>query len=220
MRKLSTIAIILLLTIAGLSTAFCQNEKPSLDKRHSVRIGWGDMLFETMAFRPKLSGTWATPSALPDNYLHVETFKFGYTGHIFGEYQYRVTKVVSLGAQADIEGIFWKEGEFDKYLKLVSPATSIRNWDLTLLFTMRFTYFEREWVRLYSGLGIGGLLAFDNHGGFGAAPAFNLNFIGIEVGKGSWGGTFELGGLNAIASPRAIYQVFSRIFSVSVYYKW
>lgn len=220
MRKILAIVIILLLTIAGFSTAFCQNEKPAIDKRHSVRIGWGDMLFETMAFRPKLSGTWATPSALPDNYVHNETFKYGYTGHIFAEYQYRVTRVVSLGAQADIEGIFWKEGDFDKYHKLVSPAKSIRNWDLTLLFTLRFTYFEREWMRLYSGLGVGGLLAFDNHGDFGAAPALNLNFIGIEVGKGSWGGSFELGGLNAIASPRAIYQVFSRIFSVSVYYKW
>lgn len=82
MRKISAIVIILLLTIAGFSTAFCQNEKPAIDKRHSVRIGWGDMLFETMAFRPKLSGTWATPSALPDNYVHNETFKYGYRTYL------------------------------------------------------------------------------------------------------------------------------------------
>jgi hypothetical protein len=178
------------------------------------------MLSETMIFTPSLSGTWATPGALPDNYSRQETFSFGYTGHIFAEYQYRLTKVTSLGAQADVEGIFWKEGIFDRNHNLMSPATSVQNWDLTLLFTARFTYFERPWVRLYSGLGAGVLFAFDNQGGFGAAPAFNLNFIGLEVGKGHWGGSFELGALNALANTRAIYQVFSRIFSLSVYYKW
>lgn len=219
MRKLSTIVITLLLATVCLPTAFCQNDKP-IEHRHSFRIGWGDMLYETMAFRPKLIGTWPNPGALPDNYSHYETFDFGYTGHLFAEYQYRLTKVTSLGIQADVEGIFWKEGVFDKYHNLMLPAKSVRNWDLTLLATARFTYFDRPWVRLYSGLGVGALFAFDNDGGFGAAPAFNLNWIGVEVCKGQWGGSFELGGLSALANTRTIYQVFSRIFSVSFYYKW
>lgn len=219
MRKLSTIVITLLLATVCLPTAFCQNDKP-IEHRHSFRIGWGDMLYETMAFRPKLIGTWPNPGALPDNYSHYETFDFGYTGHLFAEYQYRLTKVTSLGIQADVEGIFWKEGVFDKYHNLMLPAKSVRNWDLTLLATARFTYFDRPWVRLYSGLGVGALFAFDNDGGFGAAPAFNLNWIGVEVGKGQWGGSFELGGLSALANTRTIYQVFSRILSVSFYYKW
>lgn len=219
MRKLSTIVITLLLTTVCLPTAFCQNDKP-IEHWHSFRIGWGDMLYETMAFRPKLIGTWPNPGALPDNYSHYETFDFGYTGHLFAEYQYRLTKVTSLGIQADVEGIFWKEGVFDKYHNLMLPAKSVRNWDLTLLATARFTYFDRPWVRLYSGLGVGALFAFDNDGGFGAAPAFNLNWIGVEVGKGQWGGSFELGGLSALANTRTIYQVFSRILSVSFYYKW
>lgn len=219
MRKSSTIVITLLLATVCLPTAFCQNDKP-IEHRHSFRIGWGDMLYETMAFRPKLIGTWPNPGALPDNYSHYETFDFGYTGHLFAEYQYRLTKVTSLGIQADVEGIFWKEGVFDKYHNLMLPAKSVRNWDLTLLATARFTYFDRPWVRLYSGLGVGALFAFDNDGGFGAAPALNLNWIGVEVGKGQWGGSFELGGLSALANTRTIYQVFSRIFSVSFYYKW
>lgn len=220
MRRLSKIVTALFLTVIGLSSAFCQNEKPAIDYRHSVRIGWGDMITETILFRPTLSGTWSNPNALPDNYLHHETFDFGYTGHLFTEYQYRLTKVTSLGIQADMEGIFWKEGVFDKYHNLVSEATSVRNWDVTLLATARFTYFDRPWVRLYSGLGVGVLFAFDNQGGFGAAPAFNLNWIGAEVGKGPWGGSFELGGLNALANTKTFYQFFSRIFSLSFYYKW
>lgn len=220
MRRVSKVVLILILAVLAIPTAFCQNDKSSLGSRHSVRIGWGDMLYETMAFGPSITGTWANPGALPDNYLHAERFDLGFTGHIFGEYQYRVSKVTSLGIQADLEGIFWKEGVFDKYHNLVSPASSIRNWDLDLLFTARFTYFDRQWVRLYSGLGVGALFAFDNEGGFAAAPAFNINWIGVEVGNGPWGGAFELGALNALSSPRNIYQIFSRICSLSFYYKW
>ena len=219
MRRLS-ILIVLFLTVLCVSTAMGQNEKQSLSNRHSVRIGWGDMLYETMAFGPSLTGTWPNPNALPDNYLRDERFDLGFTGHLFAEYQYRVSKVTSLGIQADLEGIFWKEGVFDRYHNLVEPATNVRNWDLDLLFTARFTYFDRPWVRLYSGLGVGALFAFDNLGEFGVAPAFNINWIGVEVGKGPWGGSFELGALNALSGPRSIYQVFSRIFSFSFYYKW
>ncbi len=220
MKKPFTTVIVLLLTAAALPTAFCQNDNTTPDRRHSVRIGWGDMLFETMAFGPSLNGAWVNPESLPDNYLHDEIYDMGYTGHIFAEYQYRVSKVTSLGIQADLEGIFWKEGVFDRYHNLVIPATPVRNWDLDLLLTARFTYFNRDWVRLYSGLGVGALFAFDNLGDFGVAPAFNINWIGVEVGKGPWGGSFELGALNAISNTRAIYQMFSRIFSLSFYYKW
>ena len=219
MRIISAIVTALFLTILGLPTAFCQNEKPALDHRHSFRIGWGDMLSETMIFSPSLSGTWANPGALPDNYIHQETFDLGFTGHLFAEYQYQLTRVTSLGVQADVEGIFWKEGLFDRNHNMVLPATCVRNWDLTLLATARFTYFDRPWVRLYSGVGAGVLFAFDNQGGFGATPALNLNFIGVEVGKGHWGGTFELGALNALSGKNTIYQAFSRIFSLSVYYR-
>lgn len=220
MKRLLTIVTVLLLAAMSLPTAFGQNDKPAIDHRHSIRIGWGDMLFETMAFRPSLTGVWPTPDALPNNYMLYETFKFGYTGHLFAEYQYRLTKVTSLGVQSDLEGIFWKEAAFDRYHNLASPVKSVRNWDLSLLFTVRFTYFDRPWVRLYSGLGVGALFAFDNMGEFGVAPSFNLNWIGVEVGKGHWGGSFELGALNAIANKQTIYQVFSRIFSISFYYKW
>lgn len=212
--------IITVLVVVGVPKAFGQQGKPAVENRHSVRIGWGDMMTETMLFRPSLSGTWVTPDALPPGYIHQETFDFGFTGHLFAEYQYRLTKVTSLGLQADMEGIFWKEGVFDRQHHPIAPASSIRNWDLTLLLTARFTYFDRPWIRLYSGLGVGVLFAFDNQGGFGAAPALNLNWIGVEVGKGPWGGSFELGGLSSAANARALYQFFSRIFSLSIYYKW
>jgi len=52
-----------------------------LDNRHSVRIGWGDMIYESAVFRPSLNGAWTNPDVLPADYIHDETFDFGYTGH-------------------------------------------------------------------------------------------------------------------------------------------
>ena len=45
MRRFYTIVTVLLLTAMGLPAAFCQNDKPAIDHRHSFRIGWGDMLY-------------------------------------------------------------------------------------------------------------------------------------------------------------------------------
>ena len=220
MKKSKNIVTALMLMTLGIASAASQEDNPLPDRRHSVRIGWGDMLSDIIAFRPSLSGTWASPEALPPTYTRHETYDYGFTGHFFAEYQYRLTRVTTIGGQADLEGIFWKEGTFDRYHTLVFPETTVRNWDLVLLLTARFTYLHRQWVRLYSGVGIGALLAFDNQGEFGAAPALNLNWLGVEVGNGPWGGTLELGALNALVNTHTIYQLFSRIFSLSVYYKW
>ncbi len=212
MRQLLT--IFLLMAVVPV----CAAQPPS--GKYMVRLGWGDMLFETLAFHSTYAGTYGTPEALPANFSRHETFDYGYTGHIFAEYLYRFSSKVSVGIQADVEGIFWKEGDFDRYHQLKGSAQPVRNWDVAVIPTIRFTYLDREWVRLYSGLGTGILLAFDNLGDSRLAPALNLNWIGMEVGKGHWGGTFELGMLNALSSPYHIIQAGSRLFSASVYYKW
>lgn len=193
-----------------------QPEKP----RQQFRLGWGDMMFEAFAFHASTPGTFPTPEALPANYVMPEKFDYSYTGHIFAEYLYRFTQVVSVGFQADIEGIFWKEGSFDRYHNLTEPSRKVNNWDLVLMPTVRFTYFEKPIVRLYSGLGTGVLFALDNQGDSKVAPAFNLNWIGVEVGKGHWGGTAELGMLNALTGAYTIYLSGARTISFSVYYKW
>ena len=212
MRKL---LIICLLTVAAPLFA----AQPPVN-RHTVRLGWGDMLFERLAFHASYKGTYGTPETLPATFSRHETFDYGYTGHIFAEYLYRCTAVTSVGIQADVEGIFWKEGQFDRYHQLQGAATTVRNWDIVVMPTVRFTYFTRPWVRMYSGLGTGVLFALDNQGGTKLAPALNLNWLGVEIGKGNWGGTLELGMLNALSSPYHIYQLGSRLLSFSVYYQW
>ncbi len=81
---------LLVVVLLGVSILCSAAQPPQY--RHSFSIGWGDMLFETLAFHPK-------PEENP----------FGYTGHFFAEYQYAFTRVVSAGMQLDYEGIFTGE---------------------------------------------------------------------------------------------------------------
>lgn len=160
--------------------------------RHLLRLGIGDSLFEGLAFHPANG-----------------TSQYAYTGHFFTDYHYSLTKVVSVGAQTDFQGIFWTQ---DKRRS--------RNFDLSFMPTVRFTWLHTEWVRLYSGMGAGVLFAFDNAGGFEAAPVVNLNPVGIQLGKTNWCGSLDLGFMTSLRDLHHIYMLGSRLVSVSVNYRW
>lgn len=173
--------VLLLLSCFSLFPALAQN-------RHQIRVGWGDMLFESLVFReasPVFGGK-------------------GFTGHIFTEYQYSVSKVVSVGGQIDFEGIL---------------AADMNNYDIVVMPTVRFTYLHSPWVELYSGLGAGLLCACDNKGGAEFAPAVNLNLFGVQVGKGPVSASVELGALNSLVKSR-VYMLGSRLVSVSLNYRF
>lgn len=161
--------------------------------RHLARLGWGDMLFETLAFHPQEN-----------------TSRYGYTGHLFADYHYTLTQVISVGGQVDFQGIFWTEDN----------SFRSRNYDLCILPSARFTWLNKEWVRLYSGVGLGLLFAFDNAGGHGIAPVFNLNSIGVQVGNGHWCGSADLGFMVSLNNLNRIYMFGSRLVSVGVNYRW
>ena len=211
------LVVCLLSVPPGLAAA---SPKDSLGMRHQVRVGWGDMLFETMAFHASPTHLYANPQALPENFRLHESFDYGYTGHFFAQYQYRASRVVRVGGMLDVEGIFWKEGYFDRNHQLVGKATAVRNYNLVVMPTVRFDYFRRPVVSLYSGLGTGLLLALDNAGGSALSPALNLNLIGIQLGRGHWSGSVELGAMIALSGAYKIYMVGSRLLSFSLNYSW
>lgn len=160
--------------------------------RHLVRVGWGDALFEKLVFHPA-AGTSA----------------YSYSGHFFADYHYSLTPVVSVGVQADYQRIYWNEN-----------GVRSRNYDLCIMPTVRFTWMRKEWVRLYSGLGLGMLVAWDNAGDKDNSMALNLNSIGIQVGKGHWCGSLDLGFLMAAQNPNRVFMFGSRLLSVSLNYRW
>ena len=211
MKKLITVAI------AACLPLLCLAGNPPT--RHNVRVGWGDMLFETLVFHPSGRDTY-NPDALPASFRSQGRYDYGYTGHIFADYLYSFTDIVSAGIQTDFEGIFWKEASRDAAGNVVSDPVKVNNYNLCILPTVRLTYFRSEWVDIYSGLSVGLLMAFDNQKQFELSPAFNLNLVGVRVGQGHWGGTAEIGLLNALKGANDIYMFGSRIFSVGVNYTW
>ena len=161
--------------------------------RHLVRLGWGDCLFEALAFHPA-SGTSA----------------YNYSGHYFADYRYSLTRVISVGVQADFQSVCWTE----------ENGHRLRNYDLSLMPCVRFTWLHTPWVRLYSGLGGGMLYAFDNSGGKDFVPVFDVNPVGIQLGKTRWCGSLDLGFMTAVKDIQNIYMAGSRLVSVSVNYCW
>ncbi len=165
---------------------------------HEVRLGWGDMLFET---------------AMWHSTQHTSDYR--YTGHLFAEYQYRVKNWLSVGMLADYERVMWR-----------AEALSDQNfYNLSLLPTMRFTYFFSQYVNLYSavmlGLNINGGTETDMYGRQTAcAPAFGITALGMSVGNEHWFGAAEIGGLNALASKDLIYMLGSRLFTASIGYRF
>ena len=188
----------LIFTLLLGTVLLCQAEakNPPL-RHHQVRLGWGDPLFETLAFHEGA----ATQAG-------VRKTDFGYTGHFFVEYQYRFNPVVSLGIQTDIEGIFWKE------------TTSSRNYDLSILPTLRLTCLNTRYVQLYGGFAAGLMVAFDNAKNKETAPVVNITLLGVQVGKGPWSGSLELGGMTSLRNANQVYMLGSRLISVSVNYSW
>lgn len=205
-----------------LGVVLCAGARPKgdLTQRHQLRIGWGDMLFETMAFHPSVVHNYPVPEAIPADFTTKETHSFTYTGHIFAEYQYRTSRVVRVGAMLDMEGIFWKENYYDRYHRQTGITIPVRNYDIVVMPTVRFDYFNKEYVSLYSGLGAGLLVALDNQGGCELAPALNLNLIGVQAGHGHWWGAAELGLMSALRGTDKIYMLGSRLISFSLNYRW
>ncbi len=181
----------ILIAVLLLVSTVCSAQ--DLQSKHLVRLGYGDALFEKLVFYPSAG-----------------TSDYAYTGHLFADYQYSFTRVVSVGAQLDFQGIFWTTEE----------KTRSRNYDLCLIPTLRFTWLHTSWVRLYSGLGGGVLMAFDNAGNTEFAPVFDLKPVGIQLGKTHWCGSLDLGFMAAMKSVNRIYMAGSRLVSVSVNYRW
>lgn len=166
---------------------------------NEVRIGWGDMFYESAVFHN-------TPSR--NNYHH--------TGHFFAEYQRNLTKWLGVGFEADIEGVNWTN---------TKTKANDNFYNLCLFPTVRFTYFRKGIVTMYSGLGFG----LNINGGSETdylgrktvcAPLINITAYAISLNWNNLFGTFEIGGLNAENGKNEVFMAGSRILSISFGYRF
>lgn len=187
-----------LCTLTGTVAALDKQEQTEL--RNELRIGWGDMMYETAVYHT---------NPLTNNYR--------YTGHLFAEYQRTLTNWCSAGMQLDYEQVFWNA----RPNTLSEYNTNEHFYNVALLPTVRFTYFFHPYVNLYSSVNLGLLVnggtEIDMNGRHTAcAPAFGITALGIKVGRKHIFATVEIGGLSALTSKSYIYMFGSRIFSASI----
>lgn len=210
--------LVALFALTGLSTAVFAAGDGERVQKHSVRIGWGDMLYETAVYYPTATHVFDYPAGLPETYRSKERYNYKFTGHIFAEYRYSFSELFSAGIMADYESFSWENALFDRYHKKTEQLPDSKFHNIVIMPTARFCYFHKGPVRLYSGLGAGMLASIG--ASTELAPAIYLNVIGLQYGNGHWSGAIDLGALNAFDGVRSIYMLGSRLISISVNYSW
>lgn len=209
------ITIILLLAAWIVPVAVHAETKETRDQlKHEVRIGYGDPMFETMRWKDE-SIKLGIPMNARQNYR--------YTGHIYGEYMYRVNSWLGVGGQLDFGATTFNYNTYklnadgNQFLASSDPRYF---YDVCLMPSVRFTYFHHEWVNLYSGVQLGVGIHGDYKGRAECGAAFGLTALGVSVGREHLFGTFEFGGLSNIQSLTAIYTLWTKWFNVSVGYRF
>lgn len=80
MRKKVIVASLILCSMLCSGSMYALDREKQISLRNEVRVGWGDMLYETAMYHT----TWTT-----NNYR--------YTGHLFAEYQHWFKRWLSVG---------------------------------------------------------------------------------------------------------------------------
>lgn len=204
--------------------------------RHEIRIGYADALVPYIRFSSAsyyertfdlstIEGmsVMQADRYLRSNYSRNHTYKRT-TGHVFLEYQYHISPLLSAGITADLLMMRDNVTQYNGY----GSATDYWKNNLyiwSLIPTVRFTYHQVKHTQLYSALGIGytactgqwnkTLLYYNG-------ATLNATLLGVNVGGEHLFCAFELGCQNSIlASPTQTWWLpFSRILSLSVGYRF
>ena len=183
---------------------------------HQLRIGWGDQLFETLAWYDQPHST-----LYPESYIGQYEERYRYAQHWFAEYQYRVRYWFNVGGMIDYSGVVWDKVNRNGLGEEVSREKNCNFHNIAIMATARFTYMHSKYVSLHSGLGVGLNIntgsEIDYRGRKTAlAPALNLTVLGMSVGNEKWFGAVEFGGLYSLMNIHEVYLAGSRMFTLSV----
>lgn len=190
--------------------------------RHEVRLGVGDMLFETMIWHNQVHKSYA---GSPAGILYPEKRGYSFLPHISGEYSYHLLPWMSLGCALDFQQTYWRTEYFNSADDRVKESVKENFFNLCILPTIRFNYFRREHVGLYSALAVG----MDINGGTEkngrgqktvVGAALDLRPIGVIFGAEHYWGYVELGCLNALKSKDEMFLLCSEIVRIGLSYKF
>lgn len=214
-----------------------ENNVPSTDcvhGRHSLRIGWG--LGSNHPYKNYINTTSGDPidpieaiqgmtSAEAHDFLQryrkTANTQYSNRGHLFLAYQYKFNHWLSAGVELDWLSCQYLFDYQDGYGVLVERARTSYLDQMTIMPTVRFTYFCRPLVELYSGLGLGYTLSVESF----VSHCFTVSptLFGVNVGNEHWFAEVELGGMvtvttSWIGNPEILFS--SRIVSAAVGYRF
>ena len=187
------IIIIMTLLIAW-NSAQAETKETRAENPHELRIGVGDC---SIYYAQRYS-TPVPPPVVPGAEEIGDSRHFDLIlPNIFIDYQYRVNSWFAAGVQVNT---IWDKGTDPHYnpgAKDVLLVDFTEGW-LHVIPSATFTYFHRNWVNLYSGIGVGYAMQLetkDDTRNVWHTFAAQATLLGISVGKNHWFGTFEAGAL-------------------------
>lgn len=183
MKKFLTLIVLVLFSIS----TFAQDVEKK--KKHDIAITYG-----TISGMEFVVGVWIDLiDALGDR-----SDNFEYKGNFSAQYHYQLEPWLRIGGK-----FIWEGNRHDIYTdtkKDVKCGYGEHDW-VSLLASGQFTYLNKKWVKLYSGVDFGvGMLALGDYyddqsyheddTDYTFMPAFNITPFGLIVGKSLYG-TFE-----------------------------
>ena len=155
------------------------------------------------------------------NYRLVVTNGPKQSGHLFLGYRYDVNSWFSAGAEVDWFYLWSNSVHRNGYGEIVGTY-DYHLHQLTIMPSIRFTYFRRPLVELYSGLGLGYTMY---EGSYGVQHGFTFSptLLGVNVGNEHWFAELELGGMATVTTswfgePGVLFS--SRLLSVAIGYRF
>lgn len=201
--------------------ALCLSAESRIDRswnRHEVRLGWGDQLFEMLAWREEAA---KAVGHLPEEKTFRYDENFRYTQHIFAEYQYRFNSWFGFGGMIDGSSVYWDRVTRNGLGGALETEKNRNFFNLVIMPTVRFTYFWHEYVNIYSGLGFGmninGGTEKDMYGHrVVCAPVLDLRLLGIGVNYQRYFINIDFGGTYSLLDTNTIFMANSRIITASI----
>ena len=174
----------ILIACVAWNTTLAETKETRAENPHELRIGVGDCsIYYAQRYSPH-----------PGGYVDAREFDV-LLPNIFVEYQYRVNSWLSAGLQVNAIGDVYSDITVGCWGSAI--ATYSEGW-LHVIPSATFTYFSREWVNLYSGIGVGYAVQIESKNttrNVWHTFAAQATLLGISVGKNHWFGSFEAGAL-------------------------
>jgi len=186
----------ILIVCVAWNTTLAETKETRAENPHELRIGLGDC---SIYYAQRYSTP--VPPLVPQDPDVEDVMKSRHLSlilpNIFIDYQYRVNSWFAAGVQLNT---IWDKGTDPHYnpgAKDVLLVDFTEGW-VHVIPSATFTYFHRDWVNLYSGIGVGYAMQLETKGktrNIWHTFAAQATLLGISVGKNHWFGSFEVGAL-------------------------